>query len=304
MQQPGFRECFLDPLGGGLNKFSDNHRRPRSHRRAAVRNNGRVWLRDGDALIRKPKRFGSNLAEYGVGSLTKFRAGHQHAHGSICVRLGADEGIQIPFAGTRETCAVQKSRDSNSFSVRPSFIFVRKTLFLRDIVGKFQSPFEQTIQINIFLDGLFRCGRLAGLQKISAADFDGRNPYDLSDAVHVAFHSEKALRRAESAEGSVRRRIGGNRLRANAHIGPVIRTTGMDSAARKDDRRERRVRSTIDGELDFAAENSSVFTDGGTVARARRMALRRGGHVFHTVVDNFHGASGFHRQQRGVARDH
>ena len=78
----------------------------------------------------------------------------------------------------------------------------------------------------------------------------------------------------------------------------------MDSAARKDDRRERRVRSTIDGELDFAAENSSVFTDGGTVARARRMALRRGGHVFHAVVDNFHGASGFHRQQRGVARDH
>ncbi len=34
------------------------------------------------------------------------------------------------------------------------------------------------------------------------------------------------------------------------------------------------------------------------------MAFRRSDHVFHAVVDNFHGASGFHCQQRGMRRDH
>ncbi len=38
--------------------------------------------------------------------------------------------------------------------------------------------------------------------------------------------------------------------------------------------------------------------------RSRRMPLRRRRHIFHAVVDNFHGPAGFDREQRRMARDH
>ena len=236
--------------------------------------------------------------------MTKFRAGHQHAHSSVCARLGADKGIQVAFAGASKSRAVQKRGNSDSFFSHPSFIFFRKTLFLGGIVRKFQRAIEQTVQINILLNGLFRRRRLAGLQEIPPANFDRRDPHDLGDAIHVALHRKKALWSAESTKSSVRRSVCSHGLASNAHVRPAIRTASVNRATRKDHRRERRVSAAIDGELNLAAENFPVFANRSTMAGAGGMPLGRCGHVFHAVVDNFHGAAGFHCQQPSVPRDH
>ena len=133
-QKPGLRERFLDFLSRRLNQFSDDHRRARSYRRAAVRHHRRVRLRDRDALVRKPQRLGRNLAEHGIGSLAKFRAGHQHSNSAVGMGFHTDHRIQIVFAGARESRAVQKSRDPHSFFAHSVFIFFRKTRLLRGVV--------------------------------------------------------------------------------------------------------------------------------------------------------------------------
>ena len=102
----------------------------------------------------------------------------------------------------------------------------------------------------------------------------------------------------------MRRRIRGNRLRANTHTRPVIRSAGVDRAARKHDRRQSEIGPAINREVDLAAENFSIPAHGSAVASARRMPLRRSRHVFHAVVNNFHWPSRLHRQQRSMRGDH
>ena len=53
------------------------------------------------------------------------------------------------------------------------------------------------------------------------------------DPVHVAFDGELGLRRAEAAEGAVRRRVGGDRAGANRDVGTAVGTGGVDSPARE-----------------------------------------------------------------------
>src|SRR6266446_389315 len=107
------------------------------------------------------------------------------------------------------------------------------------------------IQVDFFADDLLRGCSLAWLQEIPAADFNRRNSYDLGDAVHVPLHGKEALRRTESAKGSMRRRIRRQRFRSNAHTRPIIRTASVNGTARQDHRGQRCVSSAIDGELDF-----------------------------------------------------
>src|SRR5260370_26485202 len=129
------------------------------------------------------------------------------------------------------------------------------------------------IQVDFFADDLFRRCCLARLQKISPADFHRRNAHDLGDAVHVPLHGEKTLRRPKSAKSSVRWSICRYCFRSNAHTGPVIRTAGMNGAARKHDRRQRCVSAAIDGELDFTSKNFSILAYGATNAPPRRMPV-------------------------------
>src|SRR6266850_5750895 len=136
------------------------------------------------------------------------------------------------------------------------------------------------IQVDFFTDDLFGGWRSAGLQKISPANFDRRNPYDLSDAIHVPLHGKETLRRTESAKSSMRWRIRRQRLCSNAHTRPVIRTAGVNGAARQYHRRQSGVGSAVDGEFDFASENFSIFANCGAVARSRGMPLGRRNHIF------------------------
>src|SRR6266705_2859902 len=142
---------------------------------------------------------------------------------------------------------MQKSSDPDSFLAHSVFIFFGETLLLRVIVREFQGPAEQTIKINILSNGLLRDCRLARLQKISPANFDRRDSYDLRDAVHVPLHRKQALRRAESAKSSVRWRIRRYCFRSNAYARPKIRSARVDRAARKDHGRQCCVCAAVDG---------------------------------------------------------
>ncbi len=66
---------------------------------------------------------------------------------------------------------------------------------------------------------------------------------------------EEGLRRAEAAEGSVGRDVGGHGFGADAEGGPVVGAGGVDGAAREDDGRERGVGAAVEGEVDLAAED-------------------------------------------------
>src|SRR5262249_24608611 len=154
--------------------------------------------------------------------------------------------------------SVKKCSDTNSLSCSLGLILLVKESFFRLVVGKFEGAVEQMAKVDFFFDNLIGRGGHAGLEKVALANFDGRNADDLSDSVHVAFHGEECLGSAESAKGAVRRRVRGDGLAANGDIGPVVRATRVDRAARENDRRQRGVRSAVHDDVNFAAKNFSV----------------------------------------------
>ena len=112
-----------------------------------------------------------------------------------------------------------------------------RTFLLRGVVRKFESSIEKFVQIDFFTDCLFGGCGLTGLEEIAAADFDWGKSNDLPRCGPCAAPWRKwTLRRAESAESTVRRGIGGYGFGADADVGPVIRTAGVDGSAREDDR--------------------------------------------------------------------
>ena len=84
-------------------------------------------------------------------------------------------------------------------------ICFRERLFLGVIVRNFQGAVQQSSQIDWLGYDLLRCSVLPRLQKISAANLDGRKADGLRDAVHVPLHGEQALGRAKAAERAMRR---------------------------------------------------------------------------------------------------
>src|SRR5579863_10174280 len=110
--------------------------------------------------------------------------------------------------------------------------------------------------------------------------------HGLSDALHVPLKRKKGLRRAEAAKRTVRRSIRGHSLGTDADTGPVVRTTGMNGAARKDNRRQGLIGAAINGEIDFTAQNLSIAAYRGAVTSPRRMALGGGRHILHAVIND------------------
>ena len=91
---------------------------------------------------------------------------------------------------------------------------------------------------------------------------------------------------------------------ADPNIGAAVRTGGVNGSAGKDDSRKRGIRATINDELDIHGKEPALTRNRGTMPNARRMALRRRGHVFFAIVDNLHRPSGLPGKQRRVPCDH
>src|ERR1700722_4647939 len=77
----------------------------------------------------------------------------------------------------------------------------------------------------------------------------------------------------------------------------------MNGGAREPHRGQSEVSPAVDHKLNFAPQYLSVFTDCRAMASSRRMALRGGGHVFHTVVNDFYRTPALVGQQYSVGRN-
>src|SRR5258708_23213244 len=136
----------------------------------------------------------------------------------------ADHGPQIALAGTRKSRAMQEGGDSYALLAGRRFVLDCKAGALRLVSGKLKGSIQQMIQVNFFLYGLLGRRGLLRLQKIPAADLDRREAKNAGDAIHVPLHGEEALRRAETPERPVGRRVGGHGLPPNAHSWPILGT--------------------------------------------------------------------------------
>ena len=136
--------------------------------------------------------------------------------------------------------------------------------------------------------------------KLRRRNSSGGEPRRRRDAVHLQLEREDRLRRAEAAEGAVRRGVGRDRLRADPDVRTVVGTGGVNRPARQHDRRQRAVRAAVDDELDVHRQQPAVGVDRRAMPRSRRMPLGRGDHVLEPVVDHLHGPAGLPREQRGV----
>ncbi len=115
-------------------------------------------------------------------------------------------------------------------------IFAIELFALGVVIRFFQRSSEEVLQIDRIVEELAGRGAVAGGEEVATAEFFGGEADDFCDLVHVAFEGEDALRRAEAAEGSVRRNICCHRFCANGDVGPVIGAGGVDGAAGEDDR--------------------------------------------------------------------
>ncbi len=133
---------------------------------------------------------------------------------------------------------------------------------------EFERAGQEGVEIDFFADHLAGGGGLAFVKEVAAAELFGREADGGGDLIHLAFERENALRRAEAAEGSVRRRGGSNGSAADADVGTEVRAGGMDGAAREHDGRESAVCAAVDIEIDLDRGEFAIARDAGAMAGA------------------------------------
>ena len=95
------------------------------------------------------------------------------------------------------------------------------------VVGELERAREDRVHVDLVAHHLPDRARLPGLDEVAAAQLVGREADRRRDAVHVPLEREDALRRAEAAEGAVRRNVGRHRAAADADVRD--RSTGPDA---------------------------------------------------------------------------
>jgi len=95
--------------------------------------------------------------------------------------------------------------------------------------------------------------------EVAPAEFFGSQAHRSRDTVHVPLQSKNALRRAEPAEGAVRRMIGGHGAAAHADVGTKVRTRRVDRARESTTGDSVLLGSAVNGEVDLHAQEFSVF---------------------------------------------
>ncbi len=146
-------------------------------------------------------------------------------------------------------------------------------------------------------------GRVARPQQVPLPQAYRVHTERLGDALHVHFHGELRLRRAEPAKRAVGRRVGEHRPRRDPGVVAPVRTGRVDRPARKDHGTERDVGAAVEDDLDVHRDESPVARDTGAVPHDRRMPLGRGHHVLHAIVDHLDRPARLEREQRRVGRD-
>src|SRR5216684_1839860 len=304
LQESALEQRPLQSSRRGLDELPDNHGGARSYGRAAVGDKRSVRLKNFDLRIVEVQSFCGDLREDRVRALTHFGAAGKHAHLAIVRGLNSDFGSEVFLARAGKARTVEKGGETDAFLDHCVATFLLKSLALGVIAAELEGAVQQEVQVDLFTNDLIHGERLTFMNEIAAAQLVGSEADGFSDAVQVAFQSEDALRRAESAKSTVRRRVGSDNPATNAHIRAMIRTRGVNGAARENHRGKRFVSTSVEREVDVHGEEAAVATDSGAMTRAGGMAIGGGGHIFCAVIDDFYGLAGLPREQRGVASDH
>ena len=170
-----------------------------------------------------------------------------------------DQGVEAALAGAGEACAVEEGGEADAALDGAGRVFAVELLAFGVVVGLFEGAGEQMLHVDRVFEELAGCGAVAGGEEVAAAELFGGEADDFGDLVHVALEGEDALRRAEAAEGSVGRDVGGHRFGADGHVGPVVGAGSVDGAAGEDDGGEGGVGSAVDGEVDLSGEEFAVL---------------------------------------------
>jgi hypothetical protein len=99
----------------------------------------------------------------------------------------------------------------------------------------------------------------------AAAQVERRGVEGVGDAVDLHLGGELGLRRAEAAEGAVRRRVRGHRPTGDPHVRAPIRPAGVQHAARQHDRGERAVRAAVHDDLDLLGDQLAGVRHAGSM---------------------------------------
>ncbi len=168
---------------------------------------------------------------------------------------------------------MQKRRDADAFLLCAVWVIRGKLLDLGVIIGEFECAFQHLIEHDRVMDHLIGRRRHSLVQQVAPAELVGSHADGLRHMIHVPLHRKQALRSAEAAEGTVRRRVRGVRLGVDANARPEVGAACMDGAARQHRGGQGGVGAPIGDELDLGGEQFTVCADRGAVPGARRMPL-------------------------------
>ena len=304
-QHSAREQLGLDGRGGGFDELAHDGARARSDGGAAVGDVARVGRRHLDVVAGHAQRVGGDLREDRVRALADLGARGQHAHATVRRALGADHRGQVLLAGAREAGSVQERREAHAALDRAAGrVLDGETCAARVPVARRESAVEHPAHVDLVAHHLTGGERLALADEVATAQLVGRKAEPPRDDVEVPLEREEGLGSAEPAERAVRGRVRRHGPRADAHVIHVVGPCGVDAAAREHHLREGGIGAAVDHEVDVEGDQTPLPGEKGAVARPRRVALGRRGHVLGAVVDDLHGPAALLREQGRVDADH
>src|SRR5438552_2960729 len=122
--------------------------------------------------------------------------------------------------------------------------------------------------------------------QVPTTDLERAQPERFGEPAELDLRGELDLRRAEAAEGTVRRRIGPRGASPDPDVRAAVRPAGMDRSATEDHRGERAVRPAIHDDVDVLGDQRAIGLDAGPVGHDPWVALRRRREILMAVVDH------------------
>ncbi|MPM52908.1 hypothetical protein SDC9_99672 [bioreactor metagenome] len=206
-----------------------------------------------------------------------------------CTRLG-ELNFNFCAVNTIQTTAINTDGYANAlllFCGRFTF-----GLFKCSLVSRAQ--FVDHLRQREHLRGLTGRGSITGTISIDIAEFQRIHAYFFSQFIDGAFRRELSFRSAITTEGSTPNMIGADGLSKSAHIGDVITSTDILSAAQGEQITKLRVGAVIADPVGFEGNDLALGISSDLDIGEERRAFTGVLHVLLVVIVQRNGAAGGH----------